>query len=122
MRVIGNNRIFKIYQKADSWLEQMFNTLHSRWQLKKAKLLADQICLRDRQMVMVLPIQGHYVVTPNSEIHRARKQVGKGGRKNINDLLHEAEYVVRYDSKQKTINRAKEERLKKKFNQKLKMR
>lgn len=102
------NRRFKQLPNQDTWWEQYLATLWNRWSLWRAKKLADQYCLLHRVRVYVLPIQGTYVVTPSTEVKMANRQVGKGGQKNILDLLNESVYTVTYDSKLMTINKRKE--------------
>ena len=102
------NRRFKQLPTQPTWWEQYLATLWNRWSLFRAKKLADQYCLLERCRVYVLPIQGSYVVTPNTEVKLANRQVGKGGQKNILDLLNESVYTVTYDSKNKTISKKKE--------------
>jgi len=105
------NRRFKQLPTQPTWWEQYLATLWNRWSLFRAKKLADQYCLLERCRVYVLPIQGSYVVTPNTEVKLANRQVGKGGQKNILDLLNESVYTVTYDSKNKTISKKKELKL-----------
>lgn len=102
------NRRFKQLPNQPTWWEQYLATLWNRWSLWRAKKLADQYCLLHKVRVYVLPIQGTYVVTPSTEVKLANRQVGKGGQKNILDLLQESVYTVTYDSKEKTISKRKE--------------
>lgn len=104
-------RTFKQLPSQPSWWEQYLATLWNRWALYRAQKLADQYCLLERCRVYVLPIQGHYVVTPSTEVKRANREVGRGGQKNILDLLNESVYTVTFDTKNKTISKTKELKL-----------
>ena len=103
-----SKRILKKIKDQDDWITQWIALRWNRYTLWKAKRLADQKCLLDRCRVYVLPIAGHYVVTPSYEVKRANREVGKGGKKNILDLLNQSVYTVTFDSKNKTISREKE--------------
>ncbi len=104
-------RTFKQLPNQPTWWEQYLATLWNRWSLWRAKKLADQYCLLHRIRVYVVPIQGSYVVTPSTEVAAANRAVGKGGKKNILDLLQESVYTVTFDQKNKTISKQKELKL-----------
>lgn len=101
------NRLFRKMRAGDEWISAVISSLWNRWQFWKARRLADLYCEERRERVYVLPIQGHYVVTPRSDVRAANKQVNKHQRKNIFDLLTESVYTVTYDALQNRVKREK---------------
>ena len=103
------DRTFKKMGDQVDYLAQFVATLYNRFSLWRAKRLADQYCLLERCRVFVLPIAGHYVVTPSTEVKRANREVNKGQRKNIYQLLKESVYTVTYDNAKRKVNKEHED-------------